>query len=214
MALKLVTESPWNNRTNPVLDGHIVFATGDGPTENRILEGFAHQFDGNEIRIQSFKSPLKSCITGLASLRIVRIYVGEFHVRQLVWTCDKEHLSSQSGLVTQIKSQLASLGMNPTVVREWNGAARLRVALGNKEATLWCAVTGRQNCLEENLSDLIDLELGIKTTPDKQGVRSALRNKELSLEELIKHAKRENLKQAIPSLFNVFDNIERDWSAS
>jgi hypothetical protein len=214
MELKLVTEYAWNNRTAEASASYIVFATGDGPTENRILEGFAHQFDGNEIRILTFKSPLKSRTTGLASLKIVRIYIDEFRVRQLVWSCDKEHLSPQDDSVHQIKAKLTSLGMNVTAVTEWNDAARLDVALGQKESVLWCALTGKQSCLEENLSDLIYLELGDKVTPDKQGVRSALKSRGLSLAGLIRLAKKDNLKQAIPSLFNVFDNIERDCSAS
>jgi hypothetical protein len=210
MGLQLVT-GPSNNRTPS--DSYIVFATGDGATENRILEGFAHQFDGNDIQISTFKSPLKARTTGLASLKIVKIYIGEFQVRRLVWTCDKEHLNSESSPANQIRAKLASLGMNATTVTEWDDAARLDVAVGPNEAIVWCAITGKQNHLEENLSELIYLELGDKVTPDKAGVHWALKSRGFSLEEFIKRASKKNLKQAIPSLFCVFDNIERNYSA-
>lgn len=212
MTLRFVTEDPEKYLT--VAESNIVFAAGDGPHEVRLCKGLTERFDGNKINVLNFKSPLRQSPplhrrTGLASLAIVRAYIDTWHVERLVWSCDKEHLMPPATWVEQVISELKGMGMSVSVALTWNDAARLNVVLGSNNAILWCALTGMQRNLEENLSRLIELEFGQKVAPDKPSLRLFLRSKGLAIDELIRQAKKENLKQAMSSLFSVFGDIEQ-----
>jgi len=99
--------------------------------------------------------------------------------------------------------------MNVSVAAKWNDAARLSVVLGPKNALLWCAFTGIQVNLEENLSRLIELEFGQTVAPDKRSVHLLLSSRDLTIEELIGRSSGANLKRAFSSLFSVFEDIEQ-----
>jgi hypothetical protein len=191
-----------------------LLATGDGPHEDRVCKGFADQFDGNSIYILSFKSPLFfQRITGLASLTVVRTYIDKFPINRVLWTCDKEHII-HNHWIRQVNDRLESTGISAKVSSEWKDAARLEVTLGPKNAVLWCALTGTTKNLEENLSQLIELELHENVAPDKKEIFFLLRRKGLKIEDLVKGASRENLRRATPSLFAVFEDIERHCAAA
>jgi hypothetical protein len=207
MILRLVTEDPEKYLSSARRT--IVFATGDGSNETRVCKGFTEKFDGDRVIFLTFKSPLPHRSTGLASLAAVRTYIDKFDVKRLVWSCDKEHLASQNDWVAQVTNTLMSLGMNANAAVTWNDAARFSVVLGPKNALLWCAFTGIQVNLEENLSRLIQLEYGLAVAPDKPTVHSFLSSRGLTIDELIRRSSATSLKHAFSSLFSVFEDIER-----
>ena len=207
MALRLITEDPEKYLISGT--SNVVFATGDGSNETRVCKGFTEKFDGGRVNFLAFKSPLPHRSTGLASLAVIRTYIDKFNVKRLVWSCDKEHLMPQNDWMAQVTDTLTGLGLNVSVALKWSDAARLNVVLGAKNALLWCAFTGIQVNLEENLSRLIELEFEQKVTPDKPSVHLFLKGKGLTTDGLIKRASAKNLKQAFSSLFDVFADIEQ-----
>lgn len=214
--MRLVTEDPQKYQASPVAENYVLFASGDGPHEDRVCKGFANHFDGDRIYVLSFKSPSllrRGRITGLASLVVVRTYIERLRANRLLWTCDKEHFTNDNWM-KQVSDKLVSMGMPTRVSSKWEDAAKLEVTLGSKNAILWCALTGMDEKLEENLSKLIELELHEKIAPDKKEIFSLLRRKELKIEDLVKQANKENLRRATPSLFVVFEDIERHYAVN
>jgi hypothetical protein len=206
--LRILVEDPQKYEDFPLAENYVLFATGDGSNEDRVCQGFTHQFDGHKIYLVSFKSPLPRREVGLASLASVRTYVDRFRVNRLVWTCDKEHLV-QASWIDQVDRKLAGMGMSSRTLSKWGDAAKFEVTLGPKSAVLWCAVTGTTVRLEENLSQLIELELREKVGSDKKEIFAILKARNLKMQDLIKGASKNNLRQAMPSLFAVFEDIER-----
>lgn len=208
MDLRLVIGDPETYHGSLAAESYVLFATGDGRDEDRVCKGFATQFDGNRISVLSFKSPLPRRTTGLSSLEVVKIYVDKSRVKRLLWTCDKEHVGSRSSWINQVKAKLPTFGVTVVVGSQWNDAARFDVTLAQKHAVLWCALTGVDNNLEENLALLIELQFQENIAPNKRDVHAALGRKGLEIEDFIKQASRDNLERAAPSLFKVFEDIE------
>jgi hypothetical protein len=212
--LRLATLDPEKYQASPVAEDYILFATGDGRQEDRVCKGFTEHFNGTKINILSFKSPLPRRTTGLASVGVVKTYIERFPVKRLLWTCDKEHLKASNSWMNQVKDSLASIGITSGVGSEWKDAARLELAVGPKRVVLWCALTGVKKALEENLSELIELELKEKVLPNKKEISSALTRHGLKIEDLIKHSSKKNLRLATPSLVSVFEDIEQFCSSA
>jgi len=209
--LKLLKEIPKGLQLS-----YVLFVTGDGPHESRVCQGLTSQFNGNEINLLNFRSPLPpQRVTGLPSLIAVRTYIAEFSARYFIWTCDKEYFVDSTDWTEQVNAELMNRGANATVSSRWGDAARFDVKLGPKEAILWCALTGTSagGRLEENLSQLIYMEFQEKVAPDKEEIRSALNRRRLKIETLISQAKKPNLRQAAPSLFSVFEDVENQLSS-
>lgn len=213
--MRLVTEDPETLGISLAPDRYVLFTSGDGRHELRVCRGFIKQFDGNDIYVLNLKPPSKQTTTGFASLQIVRYFVERHSIKSLAWTCDKEHIKSLDDWIDEIKKQLTSMGMAATVRSVWIDAASFELTLGAKRAILWCALLGIENkgFLEENLAELIDLEFHETVACDKHGVLSALRRRDLTIEELIIKAKKSNLKSALASLCFIFEDIEQKHRA-
>jgi hypothetical protein len=208
MDLRLVTEDPETYDSSLSSESYVLFATGDGPDEDRVCKGFAAKFDGNRVSVLSFKSPLPRRITGISSLEVVKVYVDKSRVKRLLWTCDKEHVASRNNWIDQVIAKLATFGIAAVIDSQWNDAARFDLVLAQKHAVFWCALTGIENYLEENLAALIKIQLQENVVPNKREIHAALERRGINIEELIRQANRDNLQRAIPSLFKVFEDIE------
>jgi hypothetical protein len=69
-------------------------------------------------------------------------------------------------------------------------------------------VSGRDKCIEENISTLISLEWGIDVEPSKCAIRKTLKQKGTDLLSLVRTASSHNIDQALPDLTATFESME------
>jgi hypothetical protein len=69
-------------------------------------------------------------------------------------------------------------------------------------------ICGEEKCIEENITDLIFLEFGIRVEPEKPAIDQFLRQEAITLYLLVKNASSNHLRQAFTDLTAAFESIE------
>ena len=187
------------------------FFTGDGPgREIEVLKGFAARFNGlDKIIVTSRKPPTfhgPAPKRGFSSLKLVRISLENTPRRDFVWSCDKEYLQDEENFVDRVKRELGIFGITSAIINQWDYSARMNLRLGNREARLWCVMTGFESRIEDNISKLLTLVSGTKVGTSKRAV-DAFSAYGKGLVELIREADDKYLKQSFSCFYDIFVNL-------
>jgi hypothetical protein len=190
--------------------------TGDGRREQSLLRGFAERFNGDEFCLQlpskgpphygSNRQPAN--LAGFSALQAIRTYASAIKCLRYLFIVDKEYVRDIRNFPSALKQNF--VGFSQVEVTILGQQAFLVTSkLGLHDIVVLAVVCGETKCIEENITELILLELGLRVKPRKPDIDSALRQKRISLYELVRNARLENLKCSFPDLTAAFANIEQ-----
>ncbi|MCP8314186.1 MAG: hypothetical protein H3Z53_07445 [archaeon] len=170
--------------------------TGDEGNEERILKALSSRFNGRK-QLYWPKPPIFRK-TGLRALEAVKVYPSLIGQRSLkvLFLVDQEHIKGE----TQHDVLKALIGIEiKNVEKLHDKALYIKTSIGEKSIDIYAVVQGRTKCLEENISELLEL-MGYKVNPDKDDIKKLLREIRKDLEDIIKEAPLRDLERTFPQL--------------
>jgi hypothetical protein len=194
--------------------------TGDGRWESSyILPALASRFDGTDkaLLVPSVspyiirRRQTNTRVTGFSVLRSIKILTSNYGVNRFLVVIDIEH-SNGNRLIDQIKRKLAEYGFSevrPTLLD--GDAISVQCKHGSRDICIKAAFSGQNRCIEENIADLINLELGIPVQPDKGSIRNVLKQRDLDLKQLLERATIDNLSRAFRALCVALRSLEASY---
>jgi hypothetical protein len=200
------------------IDSVTIALTGDGSWERVVLKAFAERHDGNE---QTLLIPIAVALlghghkktgrfSGLSALQPIKTYVDQYRIKRYLFVLDVEHINKEKGIKSELEASAKKYGFElpDNVEAIGNQAFLIRCRLGSHKITVHTVISGREKRIEENISTLIRLELGIDVEPDKQAIKNILKQSRTDLFSLVKNGSSRNVSQAFPDLTAAFQNIE------
>jgi hypothetical protein len=190
--------------------------SGDGRREQAVLKAFAERYNGNDFYLQLPSKGPRSVsgkrhnfnLVSFSALQAINTYASKIKCYRYLFLIDKEHVIAVRDFPQTIKKKL--VGFSQVVVSTLGPQAFLvRCRLGLRDIIVHAVVCGEQKCVEENIAELVFLELGVRVNPRKPDIDGVLRQRRLSLYELVKNAQLQNLKQSFSDLTAAFVSIER-----
>jgi len=183
----------------------IVVITANGKTDLKILEALAnrhnHQTDKTLYipqRTYTHLGGLKPSIEALTTI---------LHHQPITDTyiilIDKEHIKNPN----QIPQQLQAHGITPTNTQQKQNLIKTEATHGTKQITIYTAILGKNKRIEENIAHLIKLEYDEQIEPDKKAIKTWLKQKDLTLHDLITQARKANLEKALPQLTKLLKEL-------
>jgi hypothetical protein len=176
--------------------GLVLVITGDEGNEERVLKALAPRFDG---RKQLFwpKPPIFRK-TGLIALEAVKVYpslIGQRNLKVL-FLIDQEHIKGE--IQQEVLKALIGIEIK-SVEKIYDKALYIKTSIGEKSIDIYAVVQGKNKCLEENISELLEI-MGYKVNPDKDEIKKLLKEIRKDLEEIIKETSLKDLEMAFPQL--------------
>ena len=183
--------------------------TGDGRKEFRILRALGEKYDGKE-KILFFPALARLFHgNGLQALRAVRTYLDVYGVTKILFIADRDAIEEE--LLTEVRNILTSCGISVLDMKAFcvveEDAMLITSSIGSREVIIHIAINGREKEVEENIAKLIELEYSEKIEPSE--IKRTLSSLGLTLEILLRSAKKKNIALAFPSLDIVLRHIEK-----
>jgi hypothetical protein len=199
--------------------------TGDGTSEFRRLAAFSKSYDGKKVfwfpeqlkylpirRRSKAKTNKKS---GLGPLRILNLYPGKYALFKYLFIIDREYFGTDP--IKDLLSELEGLGITVNSHERLNtGSFYVSCKSGAHELVVYLAISGKIKCIEEDFAELIKLEYPEEPIVDstKRGIGKIFREKGLKDTQLIKNAKKTNLRKAFPNLNSALMKIKENNAES
>jgi hypothetical protein len=182
--------------------------TGNGPTEFKALKGTARKYDGGKKVLYFPRRPGYHHGSGLSVLKVIKIYVDKYKVKNFFFLVDREHIEMEA----KVDDKLKEFGIEVNNVQKFSAneeeALYIEGTIGVHDFDLWVAVIGREKCIEEDIAHLIQTKFGEKVEPSKEGVKSALKKHSIDVEQLMARASIEKIKHSFPALHMVLSHLE------
>ena len=186
---------------------------GDGARDERIFRAIAEKYDHNK----DIKTPqlpigyphsLRKTL-GLKSLiEAVATYLNITKVRKYVSLIDREHTGTDQEFLIKLRKILLNMGFNIKKIKHLKeGAWKIELKKGAKQATLYIAIQGYRKSIEENLAKLIELKYGEELEPTKQAINKWLKKNRQRDIDLIKKASTHQLEETFPSITTIIQAI-------
>ncbi|HIQ12985.1 MAG TPA: hypothetical protein EYH44_01150 [Thermoprotei archaeon] len=180
----------------------IVFLTGDGGREKRVIEALAEKYNHKKTIFRPTFIPHRTGLTGvveqLATLTNLKISVKSYLI-----VIDKEHVNNFS----QVERKLGTYGFEILEKKLEEGAWIVKCRKGVKEIMLYLAVMGEEKCIEENLAKLIRLRFGEEVGPTKRELDKWLKSRGMNERSIIEGAGEDVLRKSLPNLVTLLEEI-------
>lgn len=191
----------------------IAVLTGNGRTELRLLKYLAEKYNGDEKILFFPRLPIHPRPgSGLSALKAVKTYL-KYKIHSTLFLVDKEHFRKEE-VVKKIDTALRGFGIdiqNIELIREeWEIALLVKASVGHREITIYVVILGENECIEEDIVKLVELELGLKIEPSKEVIHRILRKQGTSKYTLVKNAQGSNLRKAFPGLNLIFNVLKKN----
>lgn len=198
--------------------------TGDGTSEFRRLNAFSKHYNGKKVlwfpekvkyshfrRRSQFQNQK---IGGLGALEVLTVYPSKYpELHRYLFIIDKEYFSEKTK--EDIIEKLEGLGITVESIAELNvGAFYIFCKYVAHELAVYIAISGKIKYIEEDLAELIKLEYNSDVDPTKSAIKGFLRSKGLEDKQLIRNARKANLRRAFPNLSSTIMRIEENDSDS
>ncbi len=181
-----------------------IVITGNGRTEERILKSLAKRLNGEKkaLLLPSIL-PRKSGVVALEGIAVL-LNKGFKH-KNFLFIVDKEHIPAEESF----ERTLHKSGFRvKTIKDEGNREITIKAIRGVCKVKIHVAIMGIKKDVEEDLAKLIELEYGDKIKPCKEERRKYLKQRDLSIEEMIEGASIKNLEEAFKPLINMLKTLE------
>lgn len=191
----------------------IAVLTGNGRMELRVLKSFAEKYDGTK-KVLFFPGfaihPRPG--SGLRALKAVKTYLN-YKITSTLFLVDKEHFC-QEDVREEINGALRSFGIDIRSLKLFQSlgedALLINGSVGHREVAIYTVILGKEKNIEEDITKLIELELGVKIDPKKQDIRNTLHKQGIDINTLVKNARSTNLKTAFPGLNLILNKVEKN----
>lgn len=182
--------------------------TGNGRKEFRILRPFGERHDGKDkilffpVRSQPFKG------SGLKALKAIKPYLWIYKIEKFLFIVDKEAIKEEA--LTEIGNILTENGITVLDIRpflvEGEDSLFVTCSIGSHEVIINIAINGRVKKVEENIIKLIELEYDRQISPNE--IKRTLKELGITLEILLRRARKKNIELSFPSLNLTLTHIE------
>lgn len=190
----------------------VAIFTGDGRTESHVMKSLAKRHNGKRIFLLCSKLPFHFRLgTGISAVKVVKTFV-KYGILRTLFLVDKEHVGEKQ-VDIEIDRVLKGFGVEVESTKLFQqppeNALITTGSVGCHKLTIYSIVLGKEKCLDEDISKLIELELKLKVEPEKKIIRKVLHDNRLDIESLVDKAQSRNLTEAFPGLTFILDEIEK-----
>lgn len=188
--------------------------SGKGSTEFKVLKAVAKKYDGSDKVLYLPKRPGYHPGSGLSVIKVVKIYVDKYRIKNYVCLIDKEHFTEEAAIEKEIEEKFREFGVEIRNVQKFSvdseKALCIKGTVGVHEFTFWVAITGEEKCIEENIAKMIKIKFGIEIESTKNNVDKTLKERNLAMEKFIASASMAHLKASFPALNLMLSSLESD----
>lgn len=185
---------------------------GDGPTEFRMLRVISKKYDGSSKVLYFPKLPVYHLGGGLSVLKVIKIYVDKYNIKNFLCIIDREHLKTNAPTEKVIKEKLGEFGVGASSVQKLSAdceeALHIEGKVGAHDFVLWVAITGKEKCIEEDFAKLLETKFKEKVEPTKNDVKSVLKKHKINMEQLLRNTSISRIKQSFPALALALSSLE------
>ncbi len=199
------------------IESYYLIISGNGTfPESVIFKNLCKKFNGHKKAIFFINTPLKKQ-TGLHALNSLSLYPKKYQINSIIFILDGEHIKENPRL--EIEQHLKSIGIGINEIIPLKGALLIKCKSGPFDIALFCIVLGPEVFIEEEVSKLIEIKLGVEidisNKEDSMGrkrikkqIKQILREKRKNLGELIKNTEKNALEMIFPNICAVLKKIE------
>ena len=180
---------------------------GDGHHDERVLEALLKRFElrGHE---KAVLMPQDRPALGLAGSLDLAAYLIRRFGRDVLVVIDREHFGRNFYRLLEEALRRHQLGQYTIRRRRTRGFREIEILKGDKIVRLYVAMMGFKKCMEEAEAVLIKELFGVEVESEKDSIRSFLKEKGVSIGDLIMRAGETKLKKAFPP---AFVNLLKKW---
>jgi len=180
---------------------------GDGHHDESVLEALLKRFESREQK-KALLMPQDRPALGLAGSLDLAAYLIRRFGKDVLVVIDREHFSRNFYQLLGEVLRKHQLGQYTIRRRRTRGFREVEVRRDEEIVKLYVAVMGFERRVEEAEAVLIREFFGVEVEPEKGVIRSFLKEKGMSVEDLIMRAGEAKLKKAFPS---AFVNLLKKW---
>jgi len=201
------------------IDSYYLIISGNGTfPESVIFKNLCKKFNGYDKAIFYINTPLKKQ-TGLDALNAIPLYPKKFRINSIIFIVDGEHIKENATI--EIQEHLESKGISVIEVLPLQGAFLIKCRTGPYNVILFCIILGPEIFIEEEVAKLVEMTLGVKIDlsrkrePEgrktiKKQIKQVLREKGISIEELVRNTGITKLEEIFPNICAVLKKIEEE----
>lgn len=199
------------------IDSYYLIISGNGTfPESVIFKNLCKKFNGYDKAIFSINTPLKKQ-TGLDALNAIPLLSEKFRINSIIFIVDGEHIKENAAI--EIQEHLKAKGISVIEVLPLQGAFLIKCKTGPYDVILFCIILGPEVFIEEEVAKLVELKLGVKIDLSrkresagrkaiKKQIKQVLREKGISIEELVRNTGITKLEEIFPNICAVLKKIE------
>ena len=180
---------------------------GDGPVDEAIVEAAAKHYDHAKT-ITILDQPVRE--TGLAkALERAWYIIAKLGITRILIVIDREHVPPER---KQLLAELRLAGLHPLGAEEPHpGLLVINVETNPpnpRRATILLTIMGSEPpMIEADIAKLIETIYGDKVEPTKKSIHKWLREKALTLRQLVENATKKQLEEAMPQLAQALQKL-------
>ena len=180
---------------------------GDGHHDESVLEALLKRFESRE-QEKALLMPQDRPALGLAGSLDLAAYLIRRFGKDVLVVIDREHFGRGFYRLLEEALRRHQLGQYTIGRRRTRGFREVEVRRDEEVVKLYVVVMGFERHVEEAEAVLIREFFGVEVEPEKGVIRSFLKEKGMSVEDLIMRAGEAKLKKAFPP---AFVNLLKKW---
>ena len=180
---------------------------GDGHHDESVLEALLKRFESRE-QEKALLMPQDRPALGLAGSLDLAAYLIRRFGKDVLVVIDREHFGRNFYRLLEEALRKHQLGQYTIRRRRTRGFREVEVRRDEEIVKLYVVVMGFERHVEEAEAVLIREFFGVEVEPEKDSIRSFLKEKGVSIEDLIMRAGETKLKKAFPP---AFVNLLKKW---
>ncbi len=201
------------------LKSKYIIISGNGTYPDRLLlKVLCEKYNGYD-KILWYPRTILKKQTGLNALNSLKVIIG-YRINSIIFIIDGEHI--RRNVNTEIQETLQSIGLDIINCTPLEESLLIKCRIGSNNIILYCIVLGPKTCIEEEVAKLIQLKLNINIDLSgdrdkswraglKYKINHVLKEKKITLEDLIKSSGLKKLEIAFPNICSVLKKIEEDF---
>lgn len=191
--------------------------TGNGNTDRVALKALTEHTRNNNKRlwiptavaVLGRGSKRNPRLAGFSILQAIKSYIGKYELEGYLVVIDKEYVSSEESLESQIHIALTGFGFpSPQIEHLVEQAFLVLCEDCAHKIQIRIVVCGDQRRIEENIAKLIFFEYGVVVEPEKGAITKFYRERRTDLYSLIKHSSPANIRRSFNGLMAALDSID------
>jgi len=192
-----------------VSEGAVIAIFGDGRLDMKVFELVVTRLNHGthkivQVLLRGGKG-LKGVVETIAKLLDARV-----KPRTFIAVLDREHVESVDQLKKVLTREYGFEIKELELVGE--NVYKVKCSRGPVEVTVYLALLGlsERGMLEEHIAELVKAIYKVDVKPTKESLRRWLRERGIELEELIKRAPLDSVRDALRPLYDLIAAVERD----